>query len=78
MPAAVTPTRQTPTPGMTMPRTIMTTITTVITIATVITITTTSIAITSIITGIPMLMTTNKSPLSGDPGAMTAGAVRGP
>ena len=73
MPAAVTPTRQTPTPGMTMPRTIMTTITTVITIATVITITTTSIAITSIITGIPMLMTTNKSPLSGDPGAMPEG-----
>jgi urease accessory protein len=37
----------------------------------VITITTTSIAITSIITAIPMLMTTSKSPPSADPGAMT-------
>jgi urease accessory protein len=35
------------------------------------TITTTSIAITSIITAIPMLMTISKSPPSADPGAMT-------
>jgi urease accessory protein len=37
----------------------------------VITIITTSIAITSIITANPMLMTTSKSPPSADPGAMT-------
>jgi urease accessory protein len=49
------------------PRTIMP-----ITITTVITITMTSIAITTIITVTPMLMTTNKSPPSGDPGDMQA------
>jgi urease accessory protein len=43
-------------------RTIMITIITVITITAVITITTTSIATTSIITAIPMLMTTSKPP----------------
>jgi urease accessory protein len=68
MPAAAMPTRRTArrklTPAMIMPRTIMAIITTVITI------TTTSIAITSIIPAIPMLMTTSKSPPSGDPGAM--------
>jgi urease accessory protein len=68
MPAAAMPTRRTarrmPTPAMIMPRTIMATI-----ITTSI-ITTTSTAITSIITAIPMLMTTNKSPPSGEPGAM--------
>jgi urease accessory protein len=48
----------------------MATIITTTTITTVITITTTGIAITSIIPAIPMLMTTSKSPPSGDPGAM--------
>jgi urease accessory protein len=74
MPAAAMPMRRTarrsPTPGMIMPRTIMATIITT-SIIPVITITTTSIAITSIITAIPMLMTTSKSPPSADPGAMT-------
>jgi urease accessory protein len=74
MPAAVMPmrriARRSPTPGMIMPRTIMATIITT-SIIPVITITTTSIAITSIITAIPMLMTTSKSPPSADPGAMT-------
>ena len=45
-------------------------------ITTVITITTTSIAITSIITAIPMLMTTSKSPQAGDPGAMPEARLR--
>ena len=62
--------RRSPTPGMIMPRTIMATIITT-SIIPVITITTTSIAITSIITAIPMLMTISKSPPSADPGAMT-------
>jgi urease accessory protein len=68
MPAAATPTRRNPTPGMIMHRTIMATIIT----ASIITasITTTSIAITSIMPAIPMLMTTSKPPPSGDPGAM--------
>src|ERR1700681_1261968 len=74
MPAVAMPMRRTarrsPTPGMIMPRTIMATIITT-SIIPVITITTTSIAITSIITAIPMLMTTSKSPPSADPGAMT-------
>src|SRR3984893_18500781 len=74
MPAAAMPMRRTarrsPTPGMIMPRTIMATIITT-SIIPVITITTTSIAITSIITAIPMLMTISKSPPSADPGAMT-------
>ena len=73
MPAPM-PTRQTArrtlTRAMIMPRTIMATIITT-SIIPVITITTTSIAITSIITAIPMLMTTSKSPPSADPGAMT-------
>jgi urease accessory protein len=73
MPAAAMPMRRTarrsPTPGMIMPRTIMATIITT-SIIPVITITTTSIAITSIMPAIPMLMTTSKSPPSGDPGAM--------
>src|SRR3982075_3580908 len=74
MPAAAMPSRRTarrsPTPGMIMPRTIMATIITT-SIIPVITITTTSIAITSIITAVPMLMTTSKPPPSADPGAMT-------
>ena len=62
--------RRSPTPGMIMPRTIMATIITT-SIIPVITITTTSIAITSIMPAIPMLMTISKSPPSADPGAMT-------
>jgi urease accessory protein len=49
------------------------TIITMITITTAIIITTTSIAITSIITAIPMLMTTNKPPPADDQSRMTEG-----
>jgi urease accessory protein len=67
MPAAAMPTRR---PAIRTAMRGMITRRTVIAIMRTTTITTTSIAITSIITAIPMLMTTSKQPPSGDPGAM--------